>query len=58
LSEQRPNASAGVTIAHVSPPVSEAMPKSMNVHLTFEEALKPHFGAGEIDERVPALYGL
>ena len=38
----------GVTIAHVSPPVSESMPKAMNVHLTFEEALKLHFGLGQL----------
>jgi hypothetical protein len=38
----------GVSIAHVSPPVSEAMPKAMNVHLTFEEALKLHFGLGQL----------
>jgi len=31
-----------VTIAHVSPPVSDAMPKAMNVYLTFAEALKLH----------------
>jgi hypothetical protein len=36
----------GVTISHVSPPVTEAMPKAMNVHLTFGEALKLHFGLG------------
>jgi hypothetical protein len=39
---------SGVTIAHISPPVGPAVPKSMNVHLTFEEALKLHFGLGQL----------
>lgn len=37
-----------VTIAHVSPPFSDALPQAMNVHLTFEEALKLHFGLGQL----------
>jgi len=41
-----------VTIAHVSPPVSAVMPKAMNVHLTFEEALKLHFGLGQLPARL------
>jgi hypothetical protein len=37
-----------VNIAHVSPPISDVMPKAMNVHLTFEEALKLYFGLGQL----------
>jgi hypothetical protein len=38
----------GANVAHISPPVGEAMPQAMNVHLTFEEALKLHFGLGQL----------
>src|SRR5688500_20403097 len=38
----------GVSIAHVSPPVGEHVPQAMNVHLTFEEALKLHFSLGQL----------
>jgi len=37
-----------VTIAHISPPLPADAPKAMNVHLTFEEALKLHFSLGQL----------
>src|SRR4051812_41854557 len=42
----------GVTIAHISPPVDQVAPKAMNVHLSFEEALKLHFGLGQLLGRI------
>ena len=38
----------GATVSHIRPPVTDAVPKAMNVHLTFEEALKLHFGLGQL----------
>src|SRR5689334_14693454 len=38
----------GVSIAHISPPVGEHIPKAMNVHLTFEEGLKLYFSLGQL----------
>lgn len=38
----------GVSVAHISPPVGAGVPKSMNVHLSFEEALKLYFGLGQL----------
>lgn len=38
----------GATVAHISPPVSEGMPQALNVHLSFEEALKLYFGLGQL----------
>ncbi len=37
-----------VSIAHISPPVTADSPKTLNVHLTFEEALKLHFSLGQL----------
>jgi hypothetical protein len=33
--------------ADVSPAVTEGVPRAMNVHFTFEEALKLHFALGQ-----------
>jgi methionine-rich copper-binding protein CopC len=38
----------GAYISHISPAVTEQIPKSMNVHLSFEEALKLHFSLGQL----------
>lgn len=41
-----------ITVAHISPAVGEQAPKAMNVHLSFEEALKLHFGLGQLLARL------
>jgi len=38
----------GATIAHISPATGQNVPEAMNIHLTFEEALKLHFGLGQL----------
>jgi len=37
-----------VTLAHLSPPVPADVPTAYNIHLSFEEALKLHFGLGQL----------
>jgi hypothetical protein len=36
------------TIARVRPEPKPEVPRALNVHLTFEEALKLHFGLGQL----------
>jgi len=36
------------TIDHFSPSVSEEVPTALNIHLSFEEALKLHLGLGQL----------
>lgn len=35
-------------VSHFSPKVKDGWPKAINVHLSFEEALKLHLGLGQI----------
>lgn len=37
-----------VTLAHMSPAVPADAPTAYNIHLSFEEALKLHFGLGQL----------
>jgi hypothetical protein len=37
-----------ITVDHISPPVEEEIPKAINVHVSFEEALKLHLGLGQL----------
>ncbi|MCA9232256.1 MAG: hypothetical protein KDA57_16530 [Planctomycetales bacterium] len=36
-----------VRIDHTSPAVPEAMPKALNLHISFEEAMRLHLGLGQ-----------
>jgi hypothetical protein len=46
--DQNQGSFGGVTIAHIRPPVGPTAPKSMNMHLTFDEALKLRFGLSQL----------
>jgi len=49
MSEIKTKQSFGsVTLAHMSPPIPENAPAAYNIHLSFEEALKLHFGLGQL----------
>jgi hypothetical protein len=37
-----------VTVNHFSPTLGPGLPKAVNIHLSFEEALKLHLGLGQI----------
>ncbi len=37
-----------VTVDHFSPPPAAESPKAVNIHLSFEEALKLHLGLGQL----------
>ena len=37
-----------VAVDHLSPKMPEGMPRAINVHIGFEEALKLHLGLGQI----------
>ena len=36
------------TIDHFSPEIGEVVPRAINMHFSFEEALKLHFGLGQL----------
>ena len=36
-----------VQIDHTSPPVPAEMPKALNLHISFEEAMRLHLGLGQ-----------
>jgi hypothetical protein len=36
------------TIDHFSPPIGEVVPPAINIHISFEEALKLHLGLGQL----------
>ncbi len=36
-----------VGIDHISPAVPEGMPKALNLHISFEEAMRLHLGLGQ-----------
>jgi len=36
-----------VTIDHFSPALTEDMPKAINIHISFEEAMRLHLGLGQ-----------
>lgn len=35
------------TVDHYSPPLSDQLPKSLNMHISFEEAMRLHLGLGQ-----------
>jgi hypothetical protein len=38
----------GVNLDHFSPELGEGVPPAINIHLSFEEALKRHLGLGQL----------
>jgi hypothetical protein len=45
---KRKTSFGSVTVDHFSPPVASGLPTALNIHISFEEALKLYLGLGQL----------
>ena len=44
-----------VRVSRMSPTIPEGMPKALNIHISFEEAMRLHLGLGQVLAKLNAV---